>query len=307
MQNPDWSDVRVFLEVHRAGTLSGAGRELGVYASTVGRRLAALEASMGTVLFQRTAAGLAPTPAADEMVEAAEVMERQVQLIGQRLSGKSGALSGKVRLSCTADLATHFLVERMAGFSERHPDIEVEILTSDGFVDIARGEADMAVRFTRGTASPVPKAHEGVLVARRLPNIGVGLYASGAYLQRAGRPASSRDLAGHDVIMPAQPWIPGFDWMREYGGDSHVHLRTDTIFGLAIAARSGYGITPLPSFMAFAHAELERIRPPDRISLVQTWLIMPRDLRRVARVRAFADYVIEMFQEWEVLMAGGED
>lgn len=307
MQNPDWSDVRVFLEAYRAGTLSGAGREMGVYASTVGRRLAALEHSLGTVLFQRTPEGLVPTGAAEEMLEAAMVMERQSQLIAQLVSGESSALHGSVRLAVTADLSTHFLIERLSHFRVRHPQIEVELVTSSAFADLARGEADLAVRFTRGTDSPVAKADEDVLLARQVSYIGIGLYASGSYLHRVGRPASARDLSGHDLVMPSQGWVPGYSWMANHKAGARVVLRSDTIAGLAIAARAGHGIAPLPSFMAFAHAELERVRPPDRIGFANAWLLMPRDLRKVARVRALWEYLIEVFDEWQVLMAGGED
>lgn len=307
MQNPDWSDIRVFLEVHRAGTLSGAGRKLGVYASTVGRRLDALEASMGTVLFQRTADGLTATTAADDMLASAEAMERQVQLITQNISGQSAALSGSVRLATTPDMATHFLIENLTPFRQMHPDIEVDILTSVGFADVGRGEADMALRFVQGGAGPVPKAQQDVLVARSLGGIGIGLYASGQYLSRRGRPASSRELAGHDLLVPSQDWVPGHGWMKQHAEGARTVMRTDTIAGLGIAARAGYGIAPLPAFMAFTHAELERIRPPDRIMAVNSYLIMPRDLRRVARVRALWEFIIQTFVEYEELMAGGED
>jgi len=307
MQNMQWSDVRVFLEVHRGGTLSAAGRALGVYASTVGRRLKAFEHAMGTVLFQRTPEGLIPTAVADELVEAAVAMERQAQLITQRASGESHALRGRVRLALTPDLATHFLIERLGLFHERHPDIEVDLLSSVGLADLGRGEADIALRFSRSESRPVPRAHEEVLLARRLPDIGIGVYAAGDYLHRRGRPESSRDLSGHDLIMPSQEWVPGHDWMSEHGRGARTVLSTDTITGLGIAARAGYGIAPLPSFIAFGHAELERIRPPDRIATIRFWLLMPRDLRRVARVRALRDFLVEVFEEWSVLMAGGDD
>jgi len=114
-------------------------------------------------------------------------------------------------------------------------------------------------------------------------------------------------LAGHDLLMPSQAWLPGHQWMSEHAEGGRIALRTDTIAGLGIAARAGYGIAPLPSFMAFAHAELERIRPPDRIAIISPFLLMPRDLRRVARVRALWDFMFEVFDEWERLMAGGED
>lgn len=304
MIEPNWNDIRVFLAIYRTGTLSAAGAALGVHASTVGRRLDALEAEIDALLFQRSADGLLPTASAEEIFVAAETMERQAQLIGNQLSGRSSALKGHVRIATTADFASHFLVRRLTAFTERHPEITVELLTGTGLVDLTRGEADIAVRFMREDGSPVHKAQEQTLIARRLKPAGISLFASRDYLARKGHPPSAKELAGHDLVMPLQAWVPGYDWSLKYGGECRSAMRTDAPAGLVAAAIAGQGITPLPSFMADGQPELVRIGPPFRIAVRHTWLLMPMDLRRVARVRALWDFLIQMVDDEEATLTG---
>jgi len=308
MQSSPWSDLQFFLEVQRAGSLSGAGRVLGVYPSTVGRRIAALEQAMDAVLFHRTPDGLVATSAAAAMIGNAEQMERCAQLIAQGLSGQSAELRGNVRVAVTSDFATYFLAARLGAFRQLHPDIELDLVTSTGRADITRGEADIAVRFARPKdGAPVDGHQRDAVVGRMLSEIGFALYASRDYLERRGTPAQLADLAQHDIVVPSagQRWLPGYEWVEHNASAARVAVRTDSIAAMVSATRAGSGISALPSFMAIPHADLQQIPLGGVIASRRAWLLMPRDLRRVARVRAVADYITEVVTGSSELLAAG--
>jgi DNA-binding transcriptional LysR family regulator len=305
MQSPlDLGDLQFFLALYRAGSLSAAGRALGVYPSTVSRRLAALEASLDTLLFQRTPDGFVPTASAEEMVEAAEIIERQSHLITERLSGEAAALRGRVRVAVTTQFSEHFLCGHLQKFREAYPEIEVEVVTSANFADIARGEAELAVRFApveRG--APVPDEAKDTVTARSIDEVGIRVYVSRAYLERTGK-SPDDDPASFDAVVPLAPWLPGLAWMRTHMAACRVSVRTDDLSSSMAAVRAGMGATVLPAFIAGAFDDLVPLTQPGRVATRMTWLLMPRDLRRVARVRAFAEFAFDLLRAHKELFAG---
>jgi DNA-binding transcriptional LysR family regulator len=304
MQSLHWSDLQFFLALYRGGSLSAAGRELGVYPSTISRRLTALEESLGTLLFQRTPDGFIPTAAADEIVEAAEVIERQSHLIEERLSGEASALRGRVRIATTDHFAEHFLCAHLPRFIAAYPEIDVEVMTSTGFTDVARGEAEVAIRFAppdRG--APVPAADVDTITARGLGDMDVGVYVSKEYLRRTGKTAEDPPQS-FDVIMPSVSYLPGVEWMREHMSECPVAMRTDGLSPMLAAVRAGLGATVLPPFMLGEFDDLVRLTRPGVVAARTTWVLMPRDLRRVARVRAFVEFFAALMEEERDHFAG---
>ena len=140
-----WDDARFFLAVLRSGSLSGAARQLRCSHSTVRRRLQALELAVGVQLFVSANDGLAPTDAALEALPHAEALEQAALDFGRQLSGRSEALAGRIR--CTViDALTDWIAPAIALLGERHPAIEVELLSDNRYLDLARREADVAIR-----------------------------------------------------------------------------------------------------------------------------------------------------------------
>jgi len=167
----DWRDLRFFLELARTGTLAAAGRKLGVDNTTVGRRLSALERDLGSKLFSRTPDGLVLTAAGEAIRTAGEEMEQAVLRGEQRVLGSDRKLSGLVRVATTEMLGELAVLPALRSVHERHPQIRVEVLTGAGRLDIARREADVALRYGR--------PESGELVARRAGTMAFAPYASG--------------------------------------------------------------------------------------------------------------------------------
>ena len=280
---PDWGDLRFFLELARTGTLAAAARKLGVNNTTVGRRLSALERELGATLFTRTPDGLALTAAGEAMRAAAAEMEQALLRGEQRALGADRKLSGLVRVATTELLGEVVVLPALRALHERHPHIRVELLTGSGQLDIARREADVALRYVR--------PDRGDLVARRAARVAFAAYASKAYLAARGRPVRGQGLAGHDIVSynsPIRHWQFGGD---EPARDGRVVLRTNSTQMLLQAVRLGFGIGPLPCFLARADRTLERVPSTLPADADDLWLVVHADMQRTTRVRAVIEAI----------------
>ncbi|MGZ6126301.1 MAG: LysR family transcriptional regulator [Myxococcales bacterium] len=282
---PDWGDLRFFLEVARTGTLTAAAGKLGVDNTTVGRRLSALERELGAKLFARTPDGLALTAAGEAMRTAGVEMEEAVLRGEQQVLGADRKLSGLVRVATTEMLGEVVILPALRALYERHPQIRVELLTGSGQLDIARREADVALRYVR--------PDRGDLVARRAGTVAFAVYASKRYLAARGRPAGSAGLAGHDVVAHNT----GVRQMRlgQIGGDpvrdGRVLLRTNSTHMILHAVRLGLGIGPLPCFLARGDRTLERVPSTTMPEPAELWLVVHADVQRTTRVRAVIEAI----------------
>jgi DNA-binding transcriptional LysR family regulator len=264
---------------------------------------------MGVVLFHRSPEGLVTTHSALEMVSAAERMEREAQIIAHALSGRSEALEGSVRVALTGDFAAHFLTHRMRIFRRRFPAIELDLVTSDSRVDLPAGEADLAIRFGRiGGGAPVSNREADLLIARPMSEMGFALYAARAYLKRHGTPDSIEALADHHCILPSRGanWMPGYDWITAHVAQAMVALRTDSLSSMALATSLGIGIALLPGFMAIQNKQLVRIALGGVLGVRQAWILIPKSLRHVARIRVVADFIEEVMRDFEDQLSARE-
>lgn len=301
----NWDDLRVFVALRRATSFAGAARELGVNATTVARRLSALEAAIGAQLFSRTADGLVPTAAGEQIAEPSELIERQTQLIARSVGGGDARLAGRVRLSVTDSFASHFLLDQLSVFRRRHPDIELEINSSNVLVDLTRGQADIAIRHrSPGSGPGVETSGHVEILARRVCSIGIAVFASRSYLEATGIPRSAERPDGHDLIVPRAEasYLPGSAWSRLVAPRVSTALRCDGTTTMAAACAAGFGLCALPCFEALQFDNLMRIS--ETIDTRDTWMLRPSDLRHVARVRALWDYLLELFEQWAPLLSG---
>ena len=282
---PEWSDLRVLLEVARAGTLAAAGRKLGVDNTTVGRRVAALERDLGAKLFARTPDGLALTAAGEAMRTAGEEMEQAVIRGEQRALGADRNLSGLVRVATTETLGELVILPAMLALHARHPQIKVDVLAGLGRLDLTRREADVALRYV--------KPESGDLVVKRAGKITAGAYAAKDYLAKHGRPERGSGFAGHDVVgydAGIRSWRPG-QLGNEAVGDVRVVLRTNSTLMLLRAVRLGLGIGPLPCSLARPHADLERVPAGAPVEIDDVWMVVHGDVQCTSRVRAVIDAI----------------
>ena len=192
-----WDDVRFFLAIQRAGSLSAAAGPLNVTQPTCGRRLAALEASLGLRLFDRTPEGLRITTEGQSLLEAATQMEQGAQDFALRATVTDRDLEGVVRIATTELFACSFLTLALQQVREKHPGIRLELVLSNSETDLLRREADIAVRFGPEASRPKPET----LVARRLGDEPFLLYGTDAYLRRRGAPVDPDDLSQHEVVV----------------------------------------------------------------------------------------------------------
>lgn len=295
---PNWDDLRYFLAIAREGSLAAAARTLRVDATTVGRRLAALEEELGTRLFDRMPAGFVVTAAGRNIRMAVEEMEASVLAVERKASGDDARLEGVVRITTTEAFAVSTLLPRFAPFRERHPGIEVQVLTDYAALDLAKREADIAVRLTR------PK--EDTLVARKVGEIAIAPYAAERYLARRGLPDPATGLAGHDVIGyadAAAKW-PEARWLGEVATSARVAVRCNSLLSVVAAAGSGVGIGVMPCFMGDREPGLRRLMPPIPSLRRDIWLVVHRDLQHNARVRAVLHFLAELIQRERSLIAG---
>ena len=293
----NWDDVRVFLAVARNGSLRAAGRALGLSQPTIGRRLAGFEASFGgPALFDRLPEGLRLNAAGESLVEAAERLERAALALERRRAAASPALSGTVRVS-VGEWAAGFLARHLSGSSatDLAPGITLELVESPEMANLARRDADLAVRH----GHTIPNTSN--LYVTKLGAIGCAVY------QRRGSnlPSSGR---GHRWIAypEEQGHLVSAVWLdqqiRAEGGK--VALRASNLTMRIEAVRAGVGVALLPCYAGDSDPLLERLTAPVPELAADYWVIVHRDLRRAACVRAVIDWVQALFASEGDALAG---
>ncbi|QTD94899.1 LysR family transcriptional regulator [Burkholderia anthina] len=286
----NWDDVRIFLAAHRAGTLRGAAEQLGIDQTTVGRRLGAFERTLGSRLFLRTTGGLVLTDSGRQVLDTAEGMERLAVSFERRSEGADARVAGDVRVTTTDALAVDFVVPAIERLQQRHPDVRVLLSTTTRVLDLARREADIAVRTTR--------PDQPDLIVRLLARWDVGLYATRRYLERFGEPRPGSRFAGHDIAR----YQPGVTQRQhdtlagESAADGRIVAELDSSLMLATFVRAGLALGELPTYLARRDPELVRVWPGrQRAQPYETWLVLHQDLARTARVRVVVDALVETF------------
>lgn len=284
----DWNDLRHFLAVARTGSTLAGARQLGVNQTTCARRLQALEEALGQKLFDRMQGGRGLTAEGRALVPAAEAVEAAVHAFHEQASAGRRGLQGAIRVTCSETIANVAIIPALVQFSQLYPEIEIEVITSDRYLDLVSGEADVAIRaMSSGNAA---KFDPG-LVVRKLMDTGWALYASPEYIERHGACAGFDDLAGHRMIGGsgdlAEPW---FRLVEDKAVGVEIRSRASTLMNLITAVKAGLGIAPLPMEAAETDPALVRCggRLPDFEASV--WLVTPERLRDHPRVRAFLDF-----------------
>jgi DNA-binding transcriptional LysR family regulator len=292
----DWNDFRYFLAIARAGSFAGAARELGVEHTTVGRRLTALETTLGTRLFVRGPEGLTITAAGRDALPLCEEIAARAQAIERRVAGEAGRVEGTVRVAVSEALSGYF-IKQSSALRDRHPGLMVEVLIGNQASDLLRGEADLAVR-----ARPVT---EPDLVARKLVAAGWSMYASADYVARRGTPPAPEMLAGHDVIAfdDSMARTPGRTWFDAHAKGCNVAMRGNSVVGVLNAALCGMGVAVIPCFLGEPEPQLRRLTPRV-LEARDIHLVVHPDLARVARVRAVMDFIVELFARDAALWTG---
>jgi DNA-binding transcriptional LysR family regulator len=281
----DWDDLRLLLAVARAGTTLGASRKLGISQPTVVRRLAAFEAAAGVALFDRRRTGYALTDAARELVPLAERIEADAAAIAQLLTSRARRATSAVRVTAAEPLVNLFLAPAVAVFRRSHPGVEVQLLISDDFVDLANGDADVALRAT------VRGMEDSDLVGRRLADFPWAVYCSHAYALETGVPRTAKEVQGHAILSAESLGnvFPALRWLEEAAPEAQVVWRSDSLASLQSAARTGLGLVTLPCILGGSDPELVKCFDAGGERVPEIWILTSPEGRRRRHVRAFAD------------------
>ena len=287
-----WELYRSFLGVLNEGSLSGAARALGVAQPTVGRHVAALEASLGLALFTRSQLGLLPTEAALALRAFAEAMESTAAALERAAASQGDGVRGTVRVTASDVIGVEVLPPIVAQLREAHPDLTIELVLTNRVQDLLRREADIAVRMLR--------PRQELLVARRIGNIELGLHATPAYLARHGTPRNKAELMQHSLI--------GFDQMTAFLRSASKALpglsrnlfsiRTDNDLAHLALTRAGAGIGMCQVALARREPALVRILPKVFSLPLDTWVTMHEDLRNSPRCRVTFDALVGGLQPY---------
>jgi DNA-binding transcriptional LysR family regulator len=252
--------------------------------ATVGRRIAAFEEQLGSKLFDRSPDGFTLTAAGQAILNQCEGMESSAASVDRLVAGHDARLSGLVRIATTEGLANVLVVPALAKLAPTHPQLQIEVMADIRPLNIARRQADIAVRFGRpGDAD---------LLCRKLGDYGFALYASRAYLAARGVPDRGKGLAGHTSVS----YLGAPSWFSEALAGARVAFFSNSPFVQMRAVAVGIGIGMVACCLGDDHPELQRLSSADPPELRAVWMIIHRDLRRVARIRLVANAIAEAFE-----------
>ena len=286
----DWEKLRLFHCVAEAGSFTEAARRLHMSQPALSRQIQALEESLGAKLFHRHARGLAMTHEGEQLHAATADMHERIERTQQGIEFSRERPTGELRVTTTVSFGSTWLARQMKDFLDLYPDIKVTLLLADDDVDLARREADVAIRFHA--------PHQSDLIQRPLVPVGYWLVASPDYIARHGEPKSAEDLDNHRIVtygaMAPNP-IRSVNWILDVGhsGPARVPaLTVNNIFGLLQAVESGIGIAALPSYLINFSGKVRPVLTEVRGPVFRTYFVYPSELRRSVRVGVLRDFLI---------------
>ncbi len=295
----DWNDLKYLLAVARHQSTLAAGRALGVNQSTVQRRLGELERRIGRPLVKRHATGYRLTGFGEEMLVHAQSVERAVQAFEQHTEVSQREAAGVIRVTCPEPLVYRITQSSLLDrFHARHPGLRVEFVMSDKYLDLMKGEADVALRSG--------DTDDDELVGRKIGDSLWAVYASRQYIERHGQPDRTEDLGQHALV--------GFDetmadhraarWLQQVAPNGRIVARNNSVLGLLYSVKSSIGLAPLPTAIADAEQDLVRVLGPIP-ELTRIWRVLAHpDLRRTRRVSAFFDFMVDEIDNLRPIITG---
>ncbi|NGZ88349.1 LysR family transcriptional regulator [Duganella aceris] len=280
----DWNDLKTFLVVARSGTQAYAAKVLGQSQPTIGRRIRALERSLGSSLFYRDARGLSLTIDGMELLRNVERMESEAQSI-QRRSAAQEELSGLLRVSAGGWLGAHLLAPAFARFHASQPQIQIHLTADAGSANLVRREVDVVIQTRRFDAPD--------LIERKLMQLPHALYGQADYLRLAGPVAAGGRGHALMVLTGADGEAGHGEWLRSHLGHARTGLRTECPEALLQWCRNGMGLALLPVAVAAAYPQLAPVPMPEAPAASTVWAGYHADLRCSPRLRALLDIVLE--------------
>ena len=294
----DWDKLRIFHAVAAAGSFTHAGETLDLSQSAVSRQISALEQDIQAPLFHRHARGLILTEQGDTLYRAVRDVAQRLEAARVRLADSRERPSGELRVTTTMGIGTNWLAPRLGEFLELYPDIRLNVILTDDDLDLGMREADVAIR----VREPV----QPDLIRRRLFTMHFHAYASPPYLKRNGQPRDLNDLERHRILVygvSAGSYLQNSKSLQTAGRDAKApRVAAMTINNLTAvwrAVQSGVGIAVLPDYLMAGDSALVRILPEADMPELDCYLVYAEELKNVARVQVFRDFLVATAQRWD--------
>jgi DNA-binding transcriptional LysR family regulator len=294
----DWDKLRIFNAAAEAGSFTHAGEVLGLSQSAVSRQVSALEHDLQTPLFHRHARGLILTEQGEQLFRTVQEVVQKLAVTRMRLTDSRDRPRGELRVTTTVGIGTNWLAPRLGEFLELYPDITVNVILSDDDLDLSMREADMAIR--------VREPQQPDLIRRRLFTMHFHAYASPAYIKRHGQPRSLDDLDKHRILIygaSAGNYLNNINSLQYTGRDSRAPrasaLTINNLTAVCNAVGAGVGIAVLPDYLVQTQSELLPILPEADMPELECFLVYPEELKNVARVQVFRDFLVSNAQRWD--------
>jgi DNA-binding transcriptional LysR family regulator len=290
----NWDDVRIFLAVARAGQILGAARRLDLNHATVSRRIAALEGALKTKLFRRLTTGSELTPAGERFLGIAERMEADMIAARAEVAGDGEEVSGTVRIGAPDGFGVAFLAPRLGELTALYTDLSIQLVPVPRSFSLSRREADIAITVERPT--------EGRLVAAKLVDYALGLYASRAYVEKNGVPQTPAELSTHRLVgyVPDLVISPSLEYASDFSPDWHAGFSISSALGQVEAVRSGAGIGILHTFIARMHGDLVPVTCVPQIRRAY-WLVYHESVRPLRRIQTVAGFIARAVEQERAL------
>jgi DNA-binding transcriptional LysR family regulator len=291
----DWDKLKVFHAAAEAGSFTHAGEQLGLSQSAVSRQVSALEQELSVPLFHRHARGLILTEQGELLHRTAHDVFMKLEAARAKLTDSRERPHGELKVTTTLGLGTAWLAPRLAEFADLYPDIRITLILTDEELDLAMREADVALRVRQ----PV----QPDLIQRKLFSIAFHAYASAEYLKRYGTPRTPADFDQHRLLAYTGPTsMPNTNWHMTHGREPKDSRKpfmiVNNVLGLLRAAQGGIGIAMLPDYLAEENGGLVALGPEEGSVGLETYFVYPEELRSVARVQVFRDFLVAKASRW---------
>jgi DNA-binding transcriptional LysR family regulator len=293
----DWDKLRIFHAAADAGSFTKAGESLALSQSAVSRQVSALEHDLKTPLFHRHARGLMLTEQGELLFRTTQDVFAKLEQARSILTDSRDRPHGVLKLTTTVGFGGAWLAPRLVEFMDRYPDIQVQLILTDEELDLAMREADVAIRLRAPTQPD--------LIQRRLFTVHYHAYASPAYLERHGRPKDVDELDQHRIIEFGGPipfFLQSINWLKTAARNPKqprlASLVINSVAAIKSAAETGVGLAVVPDYLMDENSNLVRVLEGSEMPTLDAYFVYPEELKNVARVNVFRDFLLEKAQRW---------
>ncbi len=295
----DWDKLKVFHAAAEAGSFTHAGERLGLSQSAVSRQVSALESELSVSLFHRHARGLILTEQGELLYRTAHEVFMKLEAARTKLTDSRERPNGELKVSTTPGIGIHWLLPRLGEFIDLYPDIRVTLITSDEELDLAMREADVAIRLRQPTQPD--------LIQRKLFSVHFHAYASPEYLKRLGTPRALEELDDHRIVILGGSTVPTYlqnrNWLTEVARDGKSArtpvLAISNVLGVLRACQRGLGVALLPDYLVEENGGLVQLFGETSTPALDAYFVYPEELKTVARVQVFRDFLVSKAQRWQ--------